>query len=54
VLGGALLIDPAPPLPSLELRQGAWLGLAGALIARIGSWATLREAPRPAPPVGAA
>jgi hypothetical protein len=49
------------PSDGLDLRAGAWLGLAGALIAWIGSWMSLRDestpgavAPdvprRPAPP----
>jgi hypothetical protein len=59
------LIDTPTPYGDLQLRPGAWLALAGALIAWIGSWMALRdestpgaEAPdvalRPAPPVAAA
>jgi hypothetical protein len=57
------LIDS--PADRLELRYGAWLGLAGALVAWVGSWMSLRDettpgavAPdiprRPAPPAAAA
>ncbi len=57
------LIDS--PIDGYELRYGAWLGLAGAVIAWVGSWMSLRDesapgAPppdvprRPAPPAGAA
>jgi len=53
------------PYDGFELRYGAWLGLAGALIAWVGSWLSLRDesAPgvplpdvprRPAPPASAA
>jgi hypothetical protein len=59
------LIDTPTPFGDLQLRPGAWLALAGALIAWIGSWMALRdestpgaEAPdvalRPASPVAAA
>ncbi len=53
------------PIDGYELRYGAWLGLAGALIAWVGSWMSMRDesAPgvplpdvprRPAPPASAA
>ena len=41
--------DPArdPPLDGADLRIGAWLGLAGAVIAWVGSWLSLRDESTP-------
>ncbi len=59
------LLNPPGPNALIELRSGAWLALAAALIAWIGSWLTMRDestpgavvpeiARRPAPPTRAA
>jgi hypothetical protein len=48
------LVDTPPPFGDLQLRPGAWLALAGSLIAWTGGWMAMREARRPASPVAAA
>jgi hypothetical protein len=65
VLVGFRLLDPPGSNASVDLRYGAWLALAGAVIAWIGSWMSMRDestpgakapdvARRPAPPARAA
>jgi hypothetical protein len=65
LLVGYKLLNPPGPNEFIEARYGVWLALAGALIAWIGSWLTMRDestpgatapeiARRPAPPTRAA
>jgi hypothetical protein len=43
LLVGFRLLDPPGPNALFDLRYGAWLALAGAVIAWVGSWLSMRD-----------
>jgi hypothetical protein len=47
LLVGFRLLDPPGPNGAIDLRYGAWLALAGAVIAWVGSWLSMRDESTP-------
>jgi hypothetical protein len=41
------LLDPPGPNGAIDLRYGAWLALAGAILAWVGSWLSMRDESTP-------
>jgi hypothetical protein len=41
------LLDPPGPNGAVDVRYGAWLALAGAILAWVGSWLSLRDESTP-------